>query len=364
MKYARGMRRVLVTAPLLGALGACTTFDFAAPTGESSLDGGPVDATSLVDAGLDARLEGGADGGGGSLLDLPTAARLCALTFDCPGLGQAIESSLVIPVATPASPLNFSGCVDWLAGPIDPGRIGLAEQQQILRAIAAPADASACAAAYASSPIHPVDAGATCAATSCNGTALETCSAEGAFTVTCGAPLFDQPGTCVVPLLSTVALCETKGKCAPGGSCSSSTTYVDCYKDGTSYTAYDCTLSGRQCVDEGAPDCVVPGKLAAPCPARGINDTCDGTSVLHCSGGLLAETEFDCSATQRTCSVASGVARCVGAGDACTPFDGDVNTCSGTSIGLCVAGRKTSFDCESLGLSCVDASATQTAHCG
>ena len=68
----------------------------------------------------------------------------------------------------------------------------------------------------------------------------------------------------------------------------------------------------------------------------------------------------------RTCSTASGVARCVGTSDRCSPFDtnGDVNTCSGSTISLCVSGQKTSLDYSKIGLSCVSASGTQTAHCG
>ncbi len=120
-------------------------------------------------------------------------------------------------------------------------------------------------------------------------------------------------------------------------------------------------------MNAGAPDCVSPGKLAPPCPARGVDDRCDGTSVLHCAGGVLAETEFDCSATHQTCNQAGGgVARCVGASDACTPFltDGTVNVCSGSTISLCVGGQRTSFDCSQIGLSCQPDTNTQTAHCG
>jgi len=356
------MRRVVAAFAGL-FLGACTTFAFSPPSGVAGDDGGPSDATTppIPDAGGDT----GTDAGAPALLDLTTAARLCALVFACPGLGQAIESSLVIPVATPTTPLNFSGCVDWLAGPVDPNRVGLAQQQAILQAIAGPADAATCAAAYAASPVKPVEAGASCPADSCVGGALQVCSSAGDFSVPCAAPLYAQTGTCVM-LATSTAICATSKACTPPGSCSGDSTYVDCYKDGLSYTAYDCTLSGRHCVNAGAPDCVSPGKLAPPCPARGVDDRCDGTSVLHCAGGVLAETEFDCAATQRTCSTASGVARCVGTGDTCSPFDtnGDVNTCSGSTISLCVSGQKTSLDCSKIGLSCVPASGTQTAHCG
>jgi hypothetical protein len=353
------MLRIVAVAVLAGLLGACTTFDFPAPSGVTGQDAGASDATATADASAEARPDAGIT----TFLDLQSAAQLCARTFQCPGLAQAIEASLVIPIATPPTPLNFSGCMDWLAGPVDPARLGLSEQQGILHAIAA---SSSCATAYASTPAQPVDTDAKCLLDSCSGSALQTCTHAGSFLLTCDAPLFDQPGACVVPGAAQAALCVTRGACQPGGSCSSSTTYVDCYKDGASFTAFDCTLSGRQCVS--APDCVAPGRPTAPCPERGTDDRCDDAWVLHCAGGFLAQTEFDCSATHRTCSQASGAARCVGTGDACTPFDtnGDVNACGdgGSTISLCIGGQKTSFDCSKIGLSCVPGSPTQTAHCG
>jgi len=365
VKYDASVRRAAIAlVGLLGlGLGACTTFGFPAPSGLTDSDASTVDAT--IDSPADAPA---ADGGGTSLLDPMTAARLCALTFQCPDLAQAIEVSVVVPLATPPTPLNFSGCMDWLAGPIDPGRVGLALQRQVLQGIAS---AVGCPAAYGASPVEPVlDAGMPCASASACSSAgdLVSCSTTGTFSVPCNVPLFDTPATCDVTQPTGTALCIAGGTCTPGLSCRSSTTFVDCYKDGTSFTAYDCSLSGRQCVDKGAADCVVPGKLAAPCPGRGADDECDGTAVKHCAGGLLAETEFDCAAVGRTCSTANGVARCVSSTDQCTPFDtnGDVNACGdgGASISLCIGGQRSWFDCSSIGRSCVPASNTQTAHCG
>jgi hypothetical protein len=358
------MRRVVAVLAGL-CLGACTTFDFPAPSGAMDSDASAPDATAPTDAGAEAS----PDAGPTSFLDLPTAARLCARTFQCPGLAQAIEASLVIPIATPATPLNFSGCMDWLAGPVDPARIGLSEQRSILQMIAS---ATSCAEAYAATPARPLDTDAKCLLDTCSDPAtLQTCTLAGSFLLPCKPPLFDQDGGCVVPGTDEGALCVTKGACTPGGSCAGTTTYMDCYKLGDSYTAFDCTLSGRQCVDQGAAECVSPGHLAAPCPAHGTDDRCDtssGSSVLHCAGGELAETEFDCTATRQTCSTANGVARCVGSSDVCNPFmlDGYVNACGdgGSTIGLCIGGQRTSFDCSQIGLSCLPATTTQTPHCG
>src|SRR5579884_667951 len=122
-------RALLALALLVGAGGACTTFAFPRP--DSTGDGGP-DATSDDGASVDATGDdAGDDAGDGAsaamtLLSMDDAARVCAQIFRCPGLAQAIELSLAIPVDTPSSPLSFSGCMDWLAGPIDKHRPGLA----------------------------------------------------------------------------------------------------------------------------------------------------------------------------------------------------------------------------------------------
>src|SRR5580704_17241317 len=102
------MRRA-VAAVLVLIAPACTAFDFSAPTG------GAPDAS--VDAPMDVALMSdscGADAGRG-FLTVAQTARVCTLVFACPPLGAAIEGALVIPVATPPTPLNFSGCMDWLA---------------------------------------------------------------------------------------------------------------------------------------------------------------------------------------------------------------------------------------------------------
>jgi hypothetical protein len=364
-----------VVAVLALTLGACTTFDFPAPSGETATDGGGSDAT--VDAAPETSTP--PDGGVTGFLDVASAARLCALAFDCPNLAQGVEASLVIPIATPATPLNFSGCMDWLAGPVDPARPGLDLQRQILSNIAA---ATSCPAAYAASPATPIPPGA-CSPSACSadGSALETCSSttNEAFSFACAAPVFDSPGSCTTSSVTGGALCTTKGTCSPGAgvealSCpggDGTPTLRDCYKAGTSYTDFDCALSGRGCLQQltNVASCVSPGKTTAPCSkASDQPDRCDGTSVAHCAGGSSAQTEFSCSAVARVCSTTSGVARCWSAADTCTPFDttGDVNACAdgGSTIGLCIAGVHETFDCASIGKACVRATSTQTAHCG
>jgi hypothetical protein len=358
------MRR-LVAAILITAGSGCTAFDFAAP-GNPAPDGGP-DATR--DATSDAADAGpGVDAGAG-LLSLSQAAQLCSLIFECPRLAAAIDASLVIPLDYPSTPLNFSGCMDWLAGPIDPARVGLARQRAILETVA---QATSCQAAYQACPVQPVDGGATCQATSCaSASTLETCSsAEGSFVTACGPPLFADAEGCDTARTGA-AICLALGNCTTGTSCSAAGALVDCYVGGKAFTAYDCTLSGRACGGGSPTDCVVPGSLAAPCANDMPFDGCNGsaTSVRHCAGGRLPQTEFDCNAVGRICSTLHGAARCVGGSDDCSPFDQDVNACDG-GISICVGGQRSTLDCSKVtgvdggALQCVPGNGTQTGHCG
>jgi hypothetical protein len=337
------------------AAAACTAFDFPAPTAAPS-DAAPE--TTLPDATLEAGTASG-------YLDTTDAASLCSLLFQCPRLADAIALSIALPLDTPSSPLGFSACMDWVAGPIDPARIGLSSQRTLLANVA---KATTCEAAGAALPVQPADAGATCGLTCSDPTVLASCTPEaGTFLVPCAPPYFGQSGDCFAA--DAGALCVSTGACSAGLSCPDMNTLRECLApDNATFVSYDCTLTGRQCTllsKNGLADCVFPTHNTAPCPLHDRRDACDGTSVLACAGGLTAQTEFDCQAIGRTCAVSTaGDARCVGAGDTCTPFDSGQNVCTGTAITMCIGGAPSSFDCASIGKSCVAGGPSQTAHCG
>jgi hypothetical protein len=351
------MRRVLLAVLVLVGLvaAACTAFDFPAPATASS-DAGPE--ATLPEATVDA-------GGPSTYLDTNDAALLCAQLFQCPHLADAIALSIALPLDTPTT-LGFSACMDWVAGPLDPGRVGLAEQRALLAAVAA---APSCEAAGAALPVQPADAGSTCGLTCAEPTVIASCTPEaGTFLVPCSPPYFGQAGACFAD--DAGALCVNTGACKTGLSCSTDqTTLLDCLPpDDNTFVSYDCTLTGRDCAvlsKSGLADCVLPGHNTAPCPLHDRRDACDGTSVLACAGGLTAQTEFDCFAVGRTCAISSaGDARCVATTDTCTPFDPGQNQCSGTKITVCIGGAPSSYDCSAIGKSCVAGGANQTAHCG
>jgi hypothetical protein len=257
--------------------------------------------------------------------------------------------------------------MDWAAGPVDPARPGLVNQQTILGKVA---DAASCTDAFLALPVQTVKADGGCV-DGCQATSqLTVCGPGGAtFETSCSSAWFapGQTGDCITSDAGN-ALCLSLGQCSAGKSCLDTSTLRECYPGNASYTAYDCSLSGRQCASGGAKvaACVVAGKLAPPCLLDDVKDECDGDSVLHCAGGLVPQTEIACGPVGGTCSAKNdgGAARCVRAGDACSPFDADQNVCTGQVIGVCIAGKKQTVDCSAIGAMCRGGGSSATGHCG
>jgi hypothetical protein len=372
------MRRAVIALGLLAAVGAgapaaCTTFAFPRPS-ESADSGADGSSDATADVTVEAAPEGGT---GGSFLSLADAAKFCAQLFRCGRLAEAVELSLAIPVNTPASPLNYSACMDWMAGPVDPGRPGLALQQGILQNVA---HAATCGDAEAALPVQVAKADAACSPGCASTTSLSVCSPGGqTFTAACNSAWFAQSGDCFAPdsgLGGNIAdggsaICVSAGACPSGDTCPDSFTLRQCYPSNPpGFTAWNCAVSGRGCVSGTGKvaACAVPGKLAPPCLFKETKDECDGLAVVHCAGGFMAQTELDCSPFDGGCSTMNppGVARCVSPGAQCTPFDPSQNQCSGTSISVCIGGQPQTINCAGTGIftTCQPNDATHTAHCG
>ena len=109
---------------------SCTEFNGVSAADDASpfptYDGGD-DVDSAIQDGAPA--DGPLPGSG--YLSTSDAARACARIFGCPLLASSIVESIVVP----ADGQNFSLCMDWLAGPIPPDRVGLAEQTQALACV-------------------------------------------------------------------------------------------------------------------------------------------------------------------------------------------------------------------------------------
>lgn len=348
-------RRALVALVALAAgvatAVACTAFDdVPAPGARGSSDDASTEGATDA-AALDARFAPG-------LLSLGEAAQLCSIIARCDDLGAAITAALRIPVYEP----SYSLCLTELSTSFEPKRPGKDATRQYLKEITA---APSCEAARAMLALEAVPAGdprctydgggprAECldplTAITCEGpglrgrirhcgkpnhTAGETCvtfdgGVDCALAQGCADP------ACIGPILST---------CRPSD------------KQRLFRTSTDCNMLGMQCFvgPDGNIGCSTD-EVATRARSDGfLGAECDGTKRITASEFYFGET--DCAALGGTCISGAVSATCAFPDDECSPFAATADTCAGTVFRGCVAGKKTSFDCASIGKSCVLAS--------
>jgi hypothetical protein len=314
-----------------------------------------LDAGPSVDAGPDASYE--------HYLTVADAAKVCSLLATCPEpeLAQSITESTGVPVDFG----NFANCMEWVAGPIPSNRIGLTIQRSVLSCVAM---ATSCVAAgkclseelfAAGDPrCAGLDAGddagdaASDAAPSLdtcldNGATVQRCS--GGNALHCGSAYFEGGAKCLTGADGT-SWCATGTMCTQATTCAGSN--LEYCGSGTQLRfGINCAAVGNTCgIDPKTKqaDCLTDGTVQL-CPDT--SSDCDKDRVKVCDFDRYSI--FDCAKLGGTCSKDLGSALCVRPGDTCTPFDPDVNVCTGTSISLCLAGAKTSFDCASIKKTCV-----------
>ncbi len=343
---------VLAGASLL-AFGAtvCTTF-----SGLEAQDATPDAGADASDAGADVVPDAAPTR---SYLSLEDAARACSLVFRCPSLAPSLVASMAIPV----DDMNYSLCLHWLAGPISKQRVGFGLQSEALTCVAGAGtcdDAAACLFAEVMSPGDP-----RCADAGDGGE--ETCDDDGGTVLRCQYnyalhcnSAYYAPGSKCLEGINGWRGCGLEKGCTGGTSCVGSTlTYcaTDSLKYGLNcaYMGYGCGIesdSGYPCIPEdGFTICSIPGA------SRCAND-----KVWVCDG--LFESAFDCASLGFECTAVEGAPRCAPKAAACTPSDTDQNVCQGDSIDVCVGGDATTFDCASIGATCVPGSQGKTPHCG
>ena len=156
----------------IGAASACTTFDGLSASSDGGVDAGVDQGVVVVDAAPEAAA-------------LPTylsegdAAKACALVFRCP----LLASSVITSVAVPVDPTNFTLCMDWLAGPLPPNRVGIPIQSSIFQCIA---NATTCSAAAACVPIENFLPGdPRCADAGAGDAGKEKCADDGGTVLRC-----------------------------------------------------------------------------------------------------------------------------------------------------------------------------------
>jgi hypothetical protein len=331
---------------------SCTTFNGLNATSDS---GPPPSDGGAGDVGPDA------DAGAPGYLSLSDAVKLCSEIFRCPQMNLSIAYSTAVPV----DPSNFSLCVHWLAGPIPPDRVGLAAQSKTFACMVAGSscqESSKCVWNETLDPTDPrcADAGPM-TPDRCVDNSDSVLSCYGLYVTHCTSAFY-QPGTKCYPYEGGVdcALAPTCNGLA--GSCM---TYYSFCNTENMQEAIDCSFDGYTCntsVPDASAACIT-GNQYKPCSTLGTACSADTKTVESCDGASLSE--FDCAALGGVCSQKDGPARCVHPGtDQCSPFDADIDQCTGTTISLCVGGQKAPFDCGSIGLKCVAGSGPQSPHCG
>lgn len=389
----RGARFVMAsafaTALYIGA--ACTVFDDARLL--ETIEAGTNDGASSADGAADA------DTGFLGLADLETAAKVCSLVAEC----ELLDASLVVSLRVGVNVKNFSYCMHVLTTSFEQGRPGRTQVAQLLRQIA---NATSCPAAarllyydFVADPSSPcprlgTDGGSAADAGGDGGDAsapvegvycsdentLKICDEQSSYHLHCDAI----PGQRCVPVdkqalgdptlpagLCSISLSST----APclGASCDSSGSFLDsCLLEvdaGSAIERYmterqSCTLLGLRCVTETSRNSV--GCAASDGIVRRNNQYlgsyCEGPRLMTTNGHFLGGVDcselepggrcVDCFAAGVPCTAQTQGASCGRADDECTVYGEDVNLCEGTSIKLCVDGRRISFDCASIGRTC------------
>ena len=280
--------------------------------------------------------------------------KTCALTSACSGVGTSLSFGSLCELLDVAATGDASRL----------GSSGALVREESLCAQAA----NDCAALQACITV-PASAAAVC-----NGATSAKCS--NGYAVQCGQPTMDglTPGrNCAGAGL--VCAADSLGAACGTASCDPTTTppacngddLITCSEPGGALSSTNCKYAmstvcmgsssgSSSCQTQTAETCgVVNGKAQCvgtgpACDETTFKNSCDGTSIVSCTGGKTAR--FDCTSQHpnSTCQLQSdGSAACVGTGTECTSTTPE--TCVNGVITYCMWGVKTTVDCKAYGLS-------------
>lgn len=278
------------------------------------------DPTRLIDGGV-------ADAGLGAELEaLLPAAKACALASACGSFGFPLQTS---------APIGVCAVKVWDERSLVATEPGVPAS----RAYACGASATGCASFGARMSLGH-------AASECGG---GTSACAGDTVVTCWAGQIDHLWDCTAggnhcDSSAGFGRCVSQATCsAAGGRCVSASSAAVCAGAPLVETSTAC-LPGTACVSPagtGVAKCLSTTSCATPNTAR-----CDGTVLKTCLGwmnSLTSEESFDC-ASRPGSTCASGA--CRGASE-CTQ-----TSCAGSTLQLCMAGKRVPVDCAALGRTC------------
>lgn len=321
--------------------------------------------------GEKASLGEGAGGGGGEsqidsqggFLSLGDAVLLCSRVFTCPYMRPSVLASMALPL----DDKQFSACVSWATNPLPANRPGRQTQAALLQCAAKGktcAESTGCMWYEAVASDDPRCQGATSSGPkSCSTDGRSSLYACPNYIEHCDSPVYASGSVCTLDQASE-PYCGVPATTCQNGSCEGNKLHI-CYFQGQPDSVIDCAALGYECGSDsvGQPKCLSNG-IAKAC-GSGValaSAACSGDRVAVCDGDYIFE--FDCTKLGGTCENLSGTPRCAVASDECSPSDAGIDACSGTSISLCAKGKKESFDCASLGLTCKPAAGKVSAYCG
>lgn len=346
--------------------GACRTFSDLAPPADDAGTGGETIDGSTTDGA-----EAGADLPG--LVTQTEALQICAKVLACPHVGPSLVGSFTLPIDA----TNYSACVHSLSGPINPRR----QNKLTSDGLRCVAKADACNIA-ACVPFEEIDRADPRTDPACvDGGIVGSCAGDtkiscfggniGSWATNCTNPTFAAGSQCAAAdgrarCDVTVTGCPVGPQCVDGTEPLSVTDF--CFDAGgvPAHAKYDCRARGQSC-QAGVEGCAV-----TPCAVHLRTQCEDDTRLSVCVIDEL--TTLDCAAAgpSSRCIRYGVAAYCSGPHDECTPYDPlpaggqGINSCDGTSIRLCIGGRKVSADCRDAGVGfvCRTGNAPKTSYCG
>jgi hypothetical protein len=294
-------------------------------------------------------------------LSMSEAAKFCSELSECSEPNLLLALTYIVGI--PLDATNYSACMNWIAGPLPPDRIGIPYQRSVLSCIAEAKDCTAASACNANDFFQANDP--RCAGMLDAGldSGIEVCADGTKEALRCD--VFDILHCDNKYFAGSKCMIDEDGSrwCASGTNCNIESQCVGsvldyCGQSSILEFSIDCSTAGLTCGSDpktGNVDCLTNGKDnicgdTTMGQAPGGTSSCDGSTVLFCNYSW--QSPFNCGSMGATCDGTHPLAFCKRADDVCTPYDVTVNKCDGTKVKLCVGGQNVDFDCASIGKTC------------
>jgi len=337
----------VVAALALAAVASCSTFDGLVAT---------------LDEGAPAPPAGESQSG---FLPLDDAVLLCSKVTGCPHLAQSIMASLGVPLDAE----HFSTCVAMASNPLPADHPGRGAQAAFLLCSA---QAKGCAEANLCNWFESVALDDPRCVEALKNKAAGPCSADGrseffycdsGYIEHCDNPIYGKDSACVVEA-GGEPFCTSKASQSCKAAVCEGTKLHYCVDNAEHPEAIqDCAARGLICgADPLGNTACLTSSIAKSCSLESAGAACSNDVVAVCDGEQISE--FNCRTLGGTCDSDHGAPHCALPTDECSTVGPGIDDCDGTTITLCAGGKKKSYDCARVGLSCLPAAQGAPARCG